>query len=36
MNGITIMLIAIAVLGGGYLLYGRWLAGEALGRGSQG
>ena len=26
MNGITIMLIAIAVLGGGYLLYGRWLA----------
>ena len=24
MNGITIMLIAIAVLGGGYLLYGRW------------
>ena len=26
MNGITIMLISIAVLGGGYLLYGRWLA----------
>ena len=26
MNGITIMLITIAVLGGGYLLYGRWLA----------
>ena len=26
MNGITILLIAIAVLGGGYLLYGRWLA----------
>ena len=26
MNGITIMLSAIAVLGGGYLLYGRWLA----------
>ena len=26
MNGITIILIAIAVLGGGYLLYGRWLA----------
>lgn len=26
MSGITIMLIAIAVLGGGYLLYGRWLA----------
>lgn len=26
MNGITIMLIALIVLGAGYLLYGRWLA----------
>ena len=26
MNGITIMLIALVVLGAGYLLYGRWLA----------
>jgi len=26
MNGITIMLIAILVLGAGYLFYGRWLA----------
>ena len=26
MNGITIMLIALVVLAGGYLLYGRWLA----------
>jgi len=26
MNGILIMVIAIAFLGGGYLLYGRWLA----------
>ena len=26
MNGIAIMLISLAVLGGGYLLYGRWLA----------
>ena len=26
MNGLIIMLIAIAVLGAGYLLYGRWLA----------
>lgn len=26
MNGLTIMLIAIVVLGGAYLLYGRWLA----------
>ncbi|MBQ7850793.1 MAG: carbon starvation protein A [Clostridia bacterium] len=26
MNGIAIMLIALAVLGAGYLLYGRWLA----------
>ena len=26
MNGITIMFIALAVLGSGYLLYGRWLA----------
>ncbi|WP_297567913.1 carbon starvation protein A [uncultured Faecalibaculum sp.] len=26
MNGITLMIIAILVLGAGYLLYGRWLA----------
>ncbi len=26
MNGILIMIIAIVVLGGAYLLYGRWLA----------
>lgn len=26
MNGITLMIIAIIVLGGGYLVYGRWLA----------
>ena len=26
MNGITIMLVALVVLGAGYLLYGRWLA----------
>ncbi len=26
MNGLVIVLIAIVVLGGGYLLYGRWLA----------
>ena len=26
MNGLIMMLIAIVVLGGGYLLYGRWLA----------
>ena len=26
MNGLVMMLIAIVVLGGGYLLYGRWLA----------
>ena len=26
MNGILIMVIAIVVLGGAYLLYGRWLA----------
>ena len=26
MNGLVMMLIAIAVLGGGYLFYGRWLA----------
>ena len=26
MNGLLMMLIAIVVLGGGYLLYGRWLA----------
>lgn len=26
MNGITIMLVALIVLGAGYLLYGRWLA----------
>ncbi len=26
MNGVIIMLIAIVVLGGGYLFYGRWLA----------
>lgn len=26
MNGITLMIIAIVVLGGAYLLYGRWLA----------
>ena len=26
MNGVTIMLIALAVLGAGYLFYGRWLA----------
>ena len=26
MNGLVIVLIAIVVLGAGYLLYGRWLA----------
>lgn len=26
MNGLLMMAIAIAVLGGGYLIYGRWLA----------
>lgn len=26
MNGVTIMIIALVVLGAGYLLYGRWLA----------
>lgn len=26
MNGVIIMIIALVVLGGGYLLYGRWLA----------
>ena len=26
MNGITLMIIAIVVLGAGYLVYGRWLA----------
>lgn len=26
MNGLIIILIAIVVLAGGYLLYGRWLA----------
>ena len=26
MNGITILLISLVVLGTGYLLYGRWLA----------
>ena len=26
MNGLTMMVIAIVVLGGAYLLYGKWLA----------
>ena len=34
MNGLVIVLIAIVVLGAGYLLYGRWLASK-MGAGSE-